>query len=120
MNKPLRPMPGPSGINGIPSKRASLERKMGEAFYRRGEHEKAMEYFRHALARLGRPLPEGTRDVRLAIVREIAVQLGHRLMPGLFVKKGDGPVSPLAEEEAHLYETLHWITGMGVILKCSY
>ena len=96
-----------------PVQRAALERKMGEAFYRRGEHEKAMEYFRHALAQLGRPLPEGTRGVRLAIVREIAVQLGHRLIPGLFVKKGDGPVSPLAEEEAHVYETLCWIVGPG-------
>jgi class 3 adenylate cyclase/tetratricopeptide (TPR) repeat protein len=96
-----------------PVQRAALERKMGEAFYRRGEHGKAMEYFRHALAQLGRPLPEGTRGVRLAIVREIAVQLGHRLIPGLFVKKGDGPVSPLAEEEAHVYETFCWMVGPG-------
>jgi class 3 adenylate cyclase/tetratricopeptide (TPR) repeat protein len=96
-----------------PVQRASLNRKMGEAFYRRGEHEKAMDYFRHALALLGRPFPVGTRGVRLATVREIAVQIGHRLMPGLFVKKGRGPVSPLAEEEAHVYETLCWITGVG-------
>ncbi|MGD0237064.1 MAG: hypothetical protein ABSC55_21340, partial [Syntrophorhabdales bacterium] len=96
-----------------PVQRASLDRKMGEAFYRRGEQEKAMEYLRHALALLKRPFPEGTRGVRLAIVREIAVQLGHRLMPGLFVRKGDGPVSPLVEEEAHLYERLGWITITG-------
>ena len=113
ISKPLRPMPGSSGINGIPSRGPPSSRKMGEAFYRRGEHEKAMEYFRHALALLGRPFPEGTRGVRLAIVREIAVQIGHRLMPGLFVKKGHGPASPLAEEEAHVYETLCWITGVG-------
>ncbi len=96
-----------------PIQRASLDRKIGEAFYRRGEHEKAIEYFRHALARLGRPFPEGARAVRLAIMREIAVQAGHRLMLRLFVKKGDGPVSPLVEEEARMYETLHWITSMG-------
>jgi len=96
-----------------PVQRASLEKKMGEALYRRGEHEKAMEYFRHALARLGRPLPESTRGIRLAIVREIAVQIGHRLMPGLFVKKGDGQAGPLAEEEAHVYESLLWIVGPG-------
>jgi class 3 adenylate cyclase/tetratricopeptide (TPR) repeat protein len=101
-----------------PVQRASLDRKMGEAFYRRGEYEKAMEYFRHGLARLGRPLPEGTRAVRLAIVREIAVQLGHRFMPRLFVKKGDGPLSPLAEEKAHLYETLNWITIIGDAEMC--
>ena len=86
---------------------------MGEAFFRRGEYEKAMEYFWHALALLGRPFPEGTRAVRFAILREIAVQVGHRFMPGLFVKKGDGPVSPLVEEEARVYETLCWITAMG-------
>jgi class 3 adenylate cyclase/tetratricopeptide (TPR) repeat protein len=96
-----------------PVERASLERKMGEALFRRGEHEKAMEYFRHAVAQLGRPFPEGARAVRLAIVKEIAVQIGHRLMPGLFVKKGQGPAGPLAQEEAHLYETISWITAMG-------
>jgi len=96
-----------------PVQRASLERKMGEAFYRRGEHDKAMEYFRHALARLGSPLPEAARVVRLAILREIAAQIGHRLIPGLFVKKGDGPVSPLVEEETHVCETLCWMVGPG-------
>jgi class 3 adenylate cyclase/tetratricopeptide (TPR) repeat protein len=98
-----------------PVQRASLERKMGEAFYRRGEHEKAMEYFRHALARLGRSLPESTRGIRLGILREITAQIGHRLVPRLFVKRGDGPPSPLAEEEARVYETLSWIVGPGGI-----
>jgi tetratricopeptide (TPR) repeat protein len=96
-----------------PVQRASLDRKMGEAFYRRGEHEKAMEYFRYALARLGKPFPKGTHAVRLAIVREIAVQVGHRLMPRLFVKKGDGPVNPFVEEQTHVHETISWMVGMG-------
>jgi class 3 adenylate cyclase/tetratricopeptide (TPR) repeat protein len=96
-----------------PVQRASLERKMGEAFSRRGEAEKAVEYFRHALARLGRPFPEDKRAVRLAILREIAVQLGHRLMPGLFAKKGGGPVDPLVEEETHVYETIGYVVGPG-------
>jgi class 3 adenylate cyclase/tetratricopeptide (TPR) repeat protein len=96
-----------------PVQRASLDRKMGEAFYRRGEHEKATEYFRHGLARLGSPLSKGTRGVRLAILREISVQIGHRLLPGLFVKKGAGPVNPLVQEETHVCETLCWMVGPG-------
>jgi len=104
-----------------PVQRASLERKMGEAFYRRGEHEKASKYLRSALGYLSKPLPERRWGVRLAILHEIAVQIGHRLMPGRLVKLSQDP-NPATAEEARIYEAqglMHIVTNVEKTLLCS-
>jgi tetratricopeptide (TPR) repeat protein len=94
-----------------PVQRAALERKMGEALFRQGEHAQALDYLQRALAYLGKPLPTSRWGVRLAILREIAQQIGHRLMPRLFLKPMGGPVSPAVEEEVRSYEPIAWIAG---------
>ena len=104
-----------------PVQRASLERKMGEAFYRRGEHEKASEYLQSALGYLSKPLPESTWGVRLAILLEIGVQIGHCLMPGRFAKPSQEP-EPATAEEARIYEAqglMHIVTNVEKTLLCS-
>ena len=87
-----------------PVERGKLERKMGEAFYRRGEHEKAGEYFQRALANLSRPLPVSEPGVLLAIFREIIIQAGHRLLPGRLMKERSEGQVQATEEEARIYE----------------
>jgi predicted ATPase len=88
-----------------PLQRGVLERKMGEAFYRRGEYEQAMEYLQRALVYFGRPqLPTSRSKVRLGIVREIAVQIGHRIFSRRLAKRADGPVDEVVEEVARVYE----------------
>ena len=89
-----------------PVQRASLERKMGEAFFRRGEHNKAIEYLQRALGYLGKPLPSSPRKMGLATMVEIVKQIGHRLLPGWFMKEKNERLSPVIEEEARLYEVL--------------
>ena len=92
-----------------PIQRASLERKMGEAFYRRGEHQQAMEYLQRALTYLGKSLPISHWRVRLGMLREIVIQIGHRLLPRLFIKQTNKAVSQEIEEEARIYEIVGWI-----------
>ncbi len=89
--------------------RASLERKMGEAFYRQGKHGQATQYLQKALRYLSKPLPVSSRAIGLAIMGEIFIQIGHRFTPGWFVKQTDDPVSPSIEEEDRLYEAMGWI-----------
>jgi class 3 adenylate cyclase/tetratricopeptide (TPR) repeat protein len=104
-----------------PILRASLERKMGEAFYRRGEHEKANECLQSALGYFSKPLPEGTWGVRLAILREIVVQIGYRLVPGRLVKPSRRPDLATAEE-ARIYEAqglMHIVTNVEKTLLSS-
>ena len=97
------------GDDWDPLQRATLERKIGEALLRRGEHEPALDHLRRALACLGKPLPASAWGVRLAILCELAVQIAHRLLPGFFVKPVARPVGPVAEEEVRTYESAAWI-----------
>ncbi|MGD0663449.1 MAG: adenylate/guanylate cyclase domain-containing protein, partial [Syntrophorhabdales bacterium] len=88
-----------------PVQRGILERKMGEAFYRRGESEKAMEYLQRALVYFGRPkLATSRLQVRLGILREIAVQIGHRIFSPWFTKSTDSLADQVVDEVARIYE----------------
>jgi class 3 adenylate cyclase/tetratricopeptide (TPR) repeat protein len=89
-----------------PLQRAILERKVGEALFRRGEHHRAREYFERALRDLGAPYPTTRWGTRLAIAGQITRQVGHRLLPSLFLRKAAGPA---AEERSRIYELMAWI-----------
>ena len=101
-----------------PVQRAMLERKVGEALFRRGEHMQALEYLKRALEFLGKPLPDTRLGVRLAIFRELLKQLGRYLLPRLLGLKNeimvliDEPVDPAVEEEVHVYELIEWIEAL--------
>jgi tetratricopeptide (TPR) repeat protein len=92
-----------------PVQRAALERKMGEALFRRGEHRQALDHLQQSLSCLGRPLPASRWGVRLAILGEIVRQIGHRLLPGLYLKSSGRQFSPAAEETARVYQSLSWM-----------
>ena len=92
-----------------PVQRASLERKIGEALFRRGEHKQASEYLERALSYLAKPLATSRWGVRLAILHEILSQIGHRLLPGLYPKKSYKPINAEVEEETRIYESIGWI-----------
>jgi tetratricopeptide (TPR) repeat protein len=80
-----------------PLQRAVLERKMGEAFLRRGEYPLAMEHFGLALAFLGYQLPS-------------SVQVAHRLRRKSF-RPGTEPVTPGTEDEVFIYAHMGFISA---------
>jgi class 3 adenylate cyclase/tetratricopeptide (TPR) repeat protein len=86
-----------------PVERAGLERKMGQAFYRRGEWNQALRFLRRGLSYLGHPLPDARWAVRAALVLEVTLQISHTLLPGLFRKY---EADPAAEEQLRIYQTL--------------
>jgi tetratricopeptide (TPR) repeat protein len=63
-----------------PVERAILERKMGEALFRTGEPERALEYLYRALDMLGSPFPTSSGALGRAIVAQLFIQFGHRLL----------------------------------------
>ena len=90
-----------------PIQRGILERKMGQAFYRRGDHNRAMEYLQKALVDFGRPrLPESQGKMRLAILRELCIQGGYRLLSRWLTKAKDQPCDPVIREIAQAYEAV--------------
>lgn len=92
-----------------PFQRAVLERKMGEAFFRRGEHHKAAEYMQRALTYIGSPYPISRWGIRIAIAKELLEQLGHLWLPGLFGRHRPIRDDSLVEERSRIYEVTGWI-----------
>jgi tetratricopeptide (TPR) repeat protein len=90
-----------------PLERARLERKMGEALSRRGEHDAAAEYLERALRLLRSPLPASRSGLRSALIVELLRQAGHRIAPSLFVRRS--PPDVASTERSRIYEVLGWI-----------
>ena len=88
-----------------PAERGVLERKMGEALFRRGEHIEAREHFERSLEFLGRPFPRSRWAVRVAILGHALQQAGHRFTPIFFRTKP----APHIEEVIRTSESMGWI-----------
>jgi tetratricopeptide (TPR) repeat protein len=94
------------GKDWDPLQRATLERKMGEALYRRGEHAQALEHLIQALAYLGHPLPSSRWAVRRAILAAAFQQALIRLAPGLMRVPGSPDDFAHERERLMVYEAL--------------
>jgi len=67
------------------------------------------EYLQRCVGHAGKPLPASLGGVRLAIVRELARQVAHRLFPALLLKPFRNSVTQAVEEEVRLNEFIGWI-----------
>jgi class 3 adenylate cyclase/tetratricopeptide (TPR) repeat protein len=92
-----------------PLQRGRLERKIGEALFRVGEHGKAAEHLHRALGYFGRPFPTTPARVRLGIAGELVRQIGHRVLPGRLPAPESARIDTVVEEQLRAYEVLAWI-----------
>ncbi len=97
------------GDDWVPFERAQLERKIGEAFFRLGQHNEARAYLTRSLAFLGEVIPESKWEIRFALLRALLTQLAHRLFPRRFVRSMSGKPDPTAEELFIAQNALSWI-----------
>lgn len=65
-----------------PLQRATLDRKLGQAFYGVGDYEQAVEHCSRALAHLGIAYPRTRAGVRLGMAKLLAAHFLRRLVPG--------------------------------------
>ncbi len=96
-----------------PLQRASLERKMGEALFRKGDREEALQYLQRALKYLGKPLPVSSAATRSAIAVEAIRQFGRRILPKAVNSDREHELSPVAQESLRIYEVIGWIDAFG-------
>jgi class 3 adenylate cyclase/tetratricopeptide (TPR) repeat protein len=96
-----------------PLERAVLERKMGEALFRRGDHQRAREYLYRALATLGYPVPESPGGVLRGISREVVIQAWHRLWPWFRPAQPSAEAGDRANEACRIYQAVGWIEGFA-------
>jgi class 3 adenylate cyclase/tetratricopeptide (TPR) repeat protein len=87
--------------------RATLERKIGEAFYGRGQHQQAIEYLHRALELLGAPLPATLGALARALLREVVRQVGHRVLPPRLWRART--VGAVDHERLYIYRMMPWI-----------
>jgi class 3 adenylate cyclase/tetratricopeptide (TPR) repeat protein len=88
---------------------AVLERKLGEALVRLGEHERGREHLYKALSLMGAPFPLARGKVRLAIAREVLRQAAYRLLRRSRAAPGEEAESATAQERWHIYYSLVWV-----------
>ena len=91
-----------------PLQRAMLERKMGEALFRRGDFEAAAKSLRQAITRLDKSFPETRWGIRISIAKELITQIGHRLFPRWFISKVE-ETDAVTAELARIGEMMAWI-----------
>ncbi len=101
------------GDSWEPVQRANLERKIGEAFYRRGEPERAREHLLRALATLGHPFPGTPGAMRRALVGQLLRQVLHRLFRWFQPRQLPADAVRATEERCRAYHTLVWIGAFG-------
>ncbi len=92
-----------------PVQRASLERKIGEALFRRGNHGEAQECFYRALRTMKFPYPESSQAVARAILKQILNQAIHRIRHPQLQKSRTTTKNNIAKERSRIYEMLIWI-----------
>lgn len=92
-----------------PWQRAILERKMGEALFRRGQNQAAREYLLRALVSLESPYPVSSRGVRLTIGKELIRQAGHCLASRLGGKRLSEEAVGIAQERCRIYSVMAWM-----------
>ncbi|HEX8202147.1 MAG TPA: AAA family ATPase, partial [Isosphaeraceae bacterium] len=67
--------------------RAQIQGKLGELAFKRGEVARAGAAIERALRHLGQPMPRSPAWFLVLLAREVAVQLMHTSLPGLFLAR---------------------------------
>lgn len=91
-----------------PVERASLERRLGEALFRIGRHEDALERLHNALRLIGQPRPTSPFGVRLAILGHCLRQAWHHLLHRRYERR-DSATSARDVERLRCFVALGWI-----------
>lgn len=99
------------GGNWEPLQRVSLERKIGEALYRRGEMRSALEYLHRCLDLLGKPMKTTRWSVRFGIAGTIVRHILRGMLQWVYRRPAPVTVKPEVEEEDRIYVPLAWIYG---------
>ncbi|MBN2554019.1 MAG: AAA family ATPase [Spirochaetales bacterium] len=103
------------GARWDPLQRATLKRKIGEALFRQGRNEAALENLVEALRDLKLSLPQGRGPVRRAIVGQLMLQLIRRLTESARSRRpaasaaASAAVQPTVKETIRIYRTVSWI-----------
>ena len=87
--------------------RAAIDRKLGEAYYRRGEHAEAFRYFERALSGTDHARSHRATSIRRALLREVFIQVAHSLR--LPVTPASASASASAQDRIDMFNMMAWM-----------
>jgi tetratricopeptide (TPR) repeat protein len=97
------------GEDWDPLEQVVLERKIGEALFRRGDYQGAIDHLQIALGLLGIRLPESRAQVQRALLGQIVRQAAHRVLPRRFMRPATGAVPGAIQEELDISYLISFI-----------
>jgi hypothetical protein len=89
-----------------PLQRASLARKMGEAWLMQRHLDPSREHFLQALTILDQRMPTTVAGLLVGLLGQVLTQALHRLWPARFLDRGLGPDRATLIEAAYTYDRL--------------
>lgn len=89
--------------------KAVYQRRLGEIYFRRGEHDKALVSLKQAFKLLGVFYPFGKWQTRFAIFTQFSKQMINRVFFVFNKKLTKTKLKPLDEEIIKIFETMIWI-----------
>jgi class 3 adenylate cyclase/tetratricopeptide (TPR) repeat protein len=89
--------------------KAVYQRKLGEIYFRRGEHDKALISLRQAFHLLGITYPFGKWRIRAAILNQGIQQIIKRICRIFHSPRMSSQLSRTEEEVCNIFETMVWI-----------
>ena len=101
-----------SGTNWDKDQRAAIEYHLGVIYLRRSDHAQALAHLTNALSIYGEHIPQSRAAVLIAIAREFAVQVVHRLAPRPAQRRADASVDPSKLMLVRADEALAWTMSM--------
>jgi DNA-binding SARP family transcriptional activator len=97
------------GEHWDPLEQVVIERKIGEALFRRGDYRGALDHLQCALDLLGIRLPENRAQVQRALLGQIVRQAAHRILPRLFKRPVAGAVPVAIQQELDILYVISFI-----------
>ncbi|MBU1078450.1 MAG: hypothetical protein KKH98_14225, partial [Spirochaetes bacterium] len=98
--------------------KAALYRKMGLAYFRKGEYAKCEQIITSGLSLLGIKIPLKSWEVKLSVVKGLSVNLLHNFFPFIYKRKEVKEVSEKDKEIIWSYFVLNFMYAFYDLFKC--
>ncbi|MCK4797180.1 MAG: GAF domain-containing protein, partial [Spirochaetes bacterium] len=97
--------------------KAKVYRKIGIAFFKKGDWEKCEDALLLGLKLLGENVPKKKKGLIISIIKEFFVYVLHKIFPVFFMSKEGKTVKPKDKEIILIYTTLNWMYILSDVFK---
>ncbi|MBN1898009.1 MAG: diguanylate cyclase [Spirochaetes bacterium] len=100
-----------------PVEKARIYRKIGTAYFKKGDWEKCEDNLANGLLLIGEKIPRKKIEIIISLTKEIITHLLHNLFPFIFVRKGIKNIKEEDKEIVWINIPLNWMYILSDISK---